>query len=263
MPVFDPRWFIVAGLILVGTACTSKASTLLLEAENLWFKSHYREAVRIFLHVVDRYPESKEAETALLRTGETFMLNLSDPQKAIEYFTRITNEYPNGEKALIARESIAGIFEKTLKDYERAVIQYQKLIDDKNSREPDKHQLSIGRCYYGKGDYQQAIVEFNTLIERYPGSKLVQEAKYQIGNSYFVMNDCKSSNRQYRKVLEDHPDIKSRYEILLSIGVCMEESEEYGQALKIYREILDKYKNKRLIEKKIDAVLARMRSKNR
>lgn len=233
------------------------------EAENLWFQNQHRASVRIFLQVVDRYPESKEAETALLRVGETFMLNLSDPEKAIEYFARITLEYPGGDNARKAREAIASIYENSLKDYNRAIIQYQKLIESNIPGKKDKYQFAIGRCYYSKGNYQQAIIEYQTFLERYPGSDLIPEVEYQIGNSYFVMNRCNEAVKQYDMVLEEYPDISRRSDILLSIGVCMEEREEYGRALNIYREILEKYPNRMLIKMKIDSVLDRMRDKNR
>lgn len=233
------------------------------EAENLWFKNRYREAIRVFLQVVDRYPDTRNAETSLLRIGEILMLNLYEPEKAIEYFTRLTLEYPKSEDAITARKTMASIYEKSLRDYDRAVIQYQKLIDSKNVDNRDEYQLAIGRCYYKKGDFNQAIIEYRTLIRRYPGSALVPETYYEIGNCYFVMNNCEKAVKQYEEILQEYPAINRRGDILLSIGVCLEEKEEYGQALKLYSDLLDEYSNKALIQKKMDDVMARMKDKNR
>ncbi len=263
MPFTAKLSSLLLAVFILAAGCSSRASTLLQEAESLWFQNHYKESVRVFLQVVDRYPESKEAPIALLRVGETFMLNLSDPEKALEYFTRVTTDYPEEKTAVTAREAMANIYETSLKDYERAVIQYQKLIESGNPADRDRYQFAIARCYYGKGTFQQAIIEYNTFLERYPGSKLVPEAEYQIGNSYFVMNRCDEAVKQYDRVLEEYPDTNRRSDILLSIGVCLEEKEEYGRALQIYREIKDKYRNPRLIQIKIDAVLERMKDKNR
>lgn len=263
MPRTAKQISVLLTVLMLVAGCSSRASTLLQEAESLWIQNHYKESVRIFLQVVDRYPESKEAATALLRVGETFMLNLADQEKALEYFTRITMEYPGGKTAIAAREAMATIYEKSLKDYNRAVIQYQKLIESGNPANRDRYQFAIGRCYYGKGTFQQAIIEYNTFLERYPGSKLVPEAEYQIGNSYFVMNRCDDAVKQYDRVLEEYPDTNRRSDILLSIGVCLEEKEEYGRALQIYREIKEKYPNPMLIQIKIESVLERMKNKNR
>lgn len=263
MPFTAKLFSVLVAVLILAAGCSSRASSLLQEAESLWFQNRYKQSVRLFLQVADRYPESKEASTALLRVGETFMLNLSDPEKALEYFRRITTEYPVTGTAVTAREAMASIYEKSLKDYDRAVIQYQKLIESGNPAHKDRYQFAIGRCYYGKGTVQQAIIEYETFLERYPGSELVPEAEYQIGNSYFVMNRCADAVKQYDRVLEEYPDTKRRNDILLSTGVCLEETEEYGRALQIYREIKGKYPNPMLIQIKIDSVLERMRDKNR
>jgi len=264
MPRLSKGLAVCLALVLMSASgCTSRPKTLLQEAENLWFNNQYREAVRVFLQVVDRYPDSEEAETALLRVGETFMLNLSNHEKAIEYFTRLTIDYPNSDKALMALESMADLYEKSLKDYDRAIIQYQKLMDSPRLADKDRFQFAIARCFYHKGSYEQAILEYRTLIDNFPNSDLVSEAWYQIGNCYFVMNNCDKAINQYNKTLENFPGTKRRNDILFSVGVCLEEKEEYGQALQNYREIKDGYGNKALVERKINAVLARMKSKNR
>lgn len=257
------RAALVAGLFLFAVNCTSRPVALMQEAENLWFKNRYREAIRVFLQVVDRYPDTPRAETSLLRVGEIFMLNLSEPEKAIEYFTRLTLAYPKSEAAITARKTMAFIYEKSLRDYDHAVIQYQKLIDGKNVADRDKYQFAIGRCYYEKGDFNQAVIEYRTLIRRYPGSELIPETRYEIGNCYFVMNNCEEAVKQYRGTLKEYPDTRRRGDILLSIGVCLEEKEEYAKALQLYGGLLDNYQNRALIQTKMDNVTARMKNKNR
>ena len=263
MPLTAKLFSSLLVVLMLLAGCSSRVSTLMQEAESLWFQNRYKASVRIFLQVVDRYPESEEASVALLRLGETFLLNLADPEKALEYFARVTTDYPKSKTAVTARETMASIYEKSLKDYDRAVIQYQKLIEFGNPSNRDRYQFAIGRSYYGKGTFQQAIIEYNTFLERYPGSELVPEAEYQIGNSYFVMNNCDDAVKQYDRVLEEYPDTSRRSDILLSLGICLEEKDEYGRALQIYREIKEKYPNPMLIQIKMDSVLERMRDKNR
>ena len=254
---------IVTALIVPMFACIDRPVILLQEAENAWYKNDYHKAIRLFLQIVERYPESTQAEVALLRTGETYMLNLSNTDKAVEYFSAVVSKFPKGESARIAHENLGNIFEYSKKDYDKAVIQYQYLIDTGNGDDADKFQFAIARSYYSKGDYQQAILEYEMFQKRFSKSDLIPDSRYQIGNCYFVMNDCDNAIKHYRKTLEDYPSIASRYDIMLSIGVCLEVKEDYGRALHLYREILDKYPNTSLIERKIDSVLARMREKNR
>lgn len=255
---------VLIGVALLASAgCMSRADSLMQDAESLYLKNQFRESVKVFLRVVDRYPGSVQAETALLRVGQTFMLNIADPQNALEYFNQLITEYPNGDKALQAREAMGQIYEINLRNYDEAVNQYRKLLETNRVAEPEKYLLAIGRCYYLKEDYKQAVAEFRKVLESYPNSRHVPEAEYQIGNCMFVANKCEDAIRQYQRVLDRYPDIRNKYDIILSIGVCMEDREDYGQALKIYREIEDKYENRALIKKRIESVLTRMQKKHR
>ena len=148
---------LISLLILAG--CFSRATNLMQEGESLYLKNQYRESVRVFLQIVDRYPGSPEAETALLRVGQTFMLNLSDPQNALEYFGRLVSEYPSGKKAVQAHELMASIYEKELRNYDGAIAQYAILLDMRAGDDPEKYMLAIGRCHYLKEDYKSAITE--------------------------------------------------------------------------------------------------------
>ncbi|MBI3794069.1 MAG: tetratricopeptide repeat protein [Nitrospinae bacterium] len=251
-------------LLLAFTAsCQLRPVNLMAEAENLYLKNQYRESVRVFLQIVDRYPGSKDAEVALLRVGQTFQLNLNNPQNALEYFSRLVSEYPNGEKVVQAREAMAGIYDKNLRDYDKALEQYRLLLDVQGVAEPDKYMIAIGRCYYLKEDYKEAMAAFRSVVEKHPNSKYAAEAEYQIGNCLFVSNKCEDAIRQYNAVLTKYPETKYRNDIILSLGVCMEEKEDYDGALKMYKDIEDKYDNKVLIKRRIEALQTRMKNKHR
>jgi TolA-binding protein len=249
-------------LLALLAACQMRPASLMQEAENLYLKNQYKESVRVFLQIVDRYPGSKDAEAALLRVGQTFMLNLSNPQNALEYFSRLVTEYPNGDKVAPAREAMAVIFERNMRDYDKAIEQY-RLLSEMNVPDPEKYTLEVGRCLYLKEDYKQAINEYHKVLEKHPNSGYAAEAEYQIANCLFVSNKCEDAIRQYNLVLDRYPAIKYRNDIILSLGVCMEDREDYDGALKMYREIEDKYGNKALIRKKIESVQARMKNKHR
>lgn len=256
------RALIICCLLAAG-ACMSRTEAMMQEAQTLYLKNQYRESVRIFLRVADRSPGSEMAETALLRAGEIFMLNLHDPQNALEYFDQIINEFPDGEKAILARAHMAHIYENSQRNYDEAVNQYRRILETNRAKDPEKYIMAIGRNYYLKEDYRQAVTEYRRVVDTYPNSKYVPEAEYEIANCFFVANKCEDAVKQYQKVLDKYPDTPRKYDIMLSIGVCLEDKEDYSQALKIYRDIEDKYENKALIKKRIESTLARMQKKHR
>ncbi len=245
-------------------ACAQRADSLLQKAETLLLQNRYHEAAETFLQVAERYPFDPQAETALFRAGEISLLELSEPEKAITHFEKIVREFPQGEHSVKAEEYIASIYENSLRDFDSAVIWYQRLIRRDDTQEKDGYQFSIARCFYKKGDYMQAITEYRNLMKQFPESGLIPETKYQIANCYFVMDKCDEAVASYRRLLDKYPDIEWRYDIMLSTGVCMEEKENYGKALEIYRELMETSTDKKLLREKIAAINERInKRKNR
>jgi len=245
-------------------ACTSRADSLLQEAETLLLQNRNHEAAETFLKVAERYPSDPQAETALFRAGEISFLELSEPKTAITRFEKIIREFPQGEHSVQAEKYIAEIYENSLRDFDRAVIWYQRLMGRDDTQKKDGYQFSIARCFYKKGDYMQAITEYRNLMKQFPESGLIPETEYQIANCYFVMDRCDEAIGRYQRLLDKYPNIEWRYDIMLSTGVCMEEKENYGKAIEIYRELMETSEDKKLLEEKIAAIKERInKRKNR
>ena len=59
------------------------------------------------------------------------------------------------------------------------------LSDFPGSHLVDDAQYGLGQAYFCSHDYETATFEFERLINEYPVSKLVDKARYQIGMCYF------------------------------------------------------------------------------
>ena len=59
------------------------------------------------------------------------------------------------------------------------------LSDFPGSHMVDDAQYGLGQSYFCSGDFETAIFEFERLINEYPVSKFVDESRFQIGMCYF------------------------------------------------------------------------------
>lgn len=54
-------------------------------------------------------------------------------------------------------------------------------------------------------NYQEAIAEYNKVIELFPDSLIAQDAQYWIGQSYFRMGDLDGALSIFEKIIKDYP----------------------------------------------------------
>lgn len=104
----------------------------------------YEEARKLFLSIVDRFPNHGLADNALYWVGETYYTK-KDFAKALEVFRKTADKYPEGNKA------------------------------------PDSL-LKAAYSSMGIKDKEQAVDMLRDLVSRYPGTESAQKAKSTLDN---------------------------------------------------------------------------------
>lgn len=260
---FIPIWFL---LIITTASCSREsAENLFKTGQDLWSKGEVDQSLNNFLSIIEKYPASDQYDDALFKAGELYYLNYSDFPNAIKSFRQLfLTDNARSNLKFQAQTYIAEIYENSLNDYDQAIIEYQRLINNfGNWISPDTGQFKIARCYFKKGDYKQAIVEYEILAERFPASPLVEESIYQTVTSNFILGDCSKAVAGYDRFKEKFPDSRFMSEIKYEIGSCYEEEGNLLESLRIFRELKDHYSNKKLLEMKIDSIEKRLSARRR
>ena len=250
--------------LLLFLSCDSAPKKLYNEAERKIFDGKYQQAVEKYTQILERYPHSGYADDALFKLGETHFLNLNNMQVALGYFSELINKGKRNKISYSTQKYIAQIYDEYLKNYDKAIIEYYKLKSNYGVwGDTDKNQFNIAKCYFKKGDYEQAAIEFKIFLETYPKNEFSPDALYQFSNCKYLLGRYNEAIAGYKRLIENYP--QSRYIIdgKYGIGMCLEEQERLGEALVVYREIGDKYINKEMLAKKIDGLEKRMRELGR
>jgi tol-pal system protein YbgF len=91
--------------------------------------------------------------------------------------------------------------------YDLAILGFDSYIKSfPNSPQADYAQYYIGNSYYQKGDYQKAIDAFNAVIKTYPKSSYVPEAYAKMGISYQTLKDTDKARQAFEFVIKTYPD---------------------------------------------------------
>jgi len=63
----------------------------------------------------------------------------------------------------------------------------------------------LGETYYSEKSYDQAILEFQEVIKKFPGKEKVPAAELKQGMAFKELGDVKSARYLYKKVIENFP----------------------------------------------------------
>ncbi len=91
--------------------------------------------------------------------------------------------------------------------------------------------------------YDDAIVAFQSYVERYPGGKYIANAKYWLGEANYVTRRFPVAIEQLNKVLKDHPQSNKVQDALLKIGFSYYELKQWSEARTSLQRLVDVYPN--------------------
>lgn len=230
------------------------------EAEVLLEQGRYEAAAESFHEFYENHPRFHLAAPALYQSGEVLNLYLQHYDEALVAYLQVQQDYPNTEQARKAMRQVAEIYKNQLRDYPKAIIAYQKLLDS-GAEGADGLQYELADAYFRLENFEQARIEFESLLRHYPGSQLQSEVQYRIAVTWSLEGRLREAEGAFRQVVERWPTSPYAIEARFGLATTLEEREELREALKILEGLRGVYPNAEVLAKKIDQVKERMRKK--
>ena len=89
------------------------------------------------------------------------------------------------------------------------------------------HELIDAQFYFDRGmkmmknkDYLKAITDFQTVVESYPGSAVVDHAQFMLGRAHFLNEEYLTSAYEYERVYVDYPSSNFASEAHYNKALC-------------------------------------------
>ncbi len=259
----DVKLSLLCFMVLFLTACgDGDGQKLISEANNEWIKGRNQSAVEIFKKVLKKYPSTPFAQEALFRLGEIYHFSLDNSEQAIAYFQEVMATDKAGFHSFHAQKYIAEIVEFTFKDLDQAIIEYQNLINKfDQSQEKGDHQYRIASIYFKKRNYKQALVEFEVLLEKYPKSPRVEETQFKILEALYTLKRCSDVHGYYDDFIERSPGSQYHGEMKFVVASCLEEEGMLQDAFDMFASLEDNYTYPALLQIKLEGIEKRIRKK--
>ena len=122
-------------------------------------------------------------------------------------------------------------------DYLRAAGEYQRYLFflSEASRESEQIRYKIALCYRFAGENEQAIRNFEMLLRSRPQNQFANRAYYQIGATYFLMDEFEQSARFLRETLPHITDTQQRTEAEQLIGLSHLMQKQWSEAGELFK----------------------------
>lgn len=209
------------------------ARALLDQAEGLFARRQYDQAVKTMDAFFTRYPKSRNADRALSLMGETRLAQRDYP-RALSYFKEIIEKYPSSPFIIDAKYKL-GICYFELKEFDLAIA---NLEDRSRISDPSKLRRSadmLAASYLIKKNYLKALKENLALIELTTEER--QKAGYRDRIREIISKNL--SEEELRSVSSGaaYPaDIA-----LLRLAGLLIEQRKYQDAVKTGKEFLERF----------------------
>jgi len=233
-----------------------------IKAEKLVGTGDYEAAIAIFRGIHHGHGNFHLAPQALFRSAEVLNHYLERYHEAILAYLTVEKDYPDTEQAGKAQEQVAEIYKNRLRDYGRAIVAYQKLLDA-GVPDGDRIQYEVADSYFRLNNFEQARIEFESLLKNYPGSPLIAEVQYRIAVAYSLEGASREAEEAFRVTMKTWPESPYAVEARFGLATVLEERDELRSALDILEELKGVYPNTEALTKEIDQVKERINKKKR
>lgn len=248
-------------MLLAFVGCSEQKQEKLLEAaETKLTEGKYSETTELLRKVISINPENKLAIKAMYKLGFVLETYAKDYPGAIFNYQEAIRLSQDPVSVYEIQKRVANIFFEQSKDPDKAVSAYRKLISfNSESLETDFFQFRIAEAFFRQNNFDQARIEYQQLVEKFPKSQYVQKSRFEIGNTYYMEGKYDIALEAFKQVGRYHPQSEYAIEAEFLIAQCLEQTNKLETALQIYENIKTRYSNPKIVDFRIDQLKKRIR----
>jgi TolA-binding protein len=222
----------------------------------------YDAAADLFLRLHREHPAFQKAPQALFQAAEIQDLYLGQYSEALLNYLLLERDYPEAAEVEPAIRQVAVLYKYRLNDCSQAIAIYQRVLDQPG-HDSDQLQYEVADCYFRLNNFEQARIEFESLLKNYPESELIEEVQYRIAMTYALESMLPEAVAAYRLVLERWPDSPYALEASFGLATVLEEQEKLLEALDILEGLAGIYPKQDILERKTAQVRERIEKKKK
>ena len=133
---------------------------------------------------------------------------------------------------------VAATCYRRLGRWAKANSHYQSALEADEFTFADLARLHIATGYRNLYNYGAAIKWYETILSEHPDSSSAREARYQLGECYYIIGRHEAAIRHYEEFIEDYPEETRVREAAYKIGDAYQELGKWSDAYVMYQGML-------------------------
>ncbi|MCL1821276.1 MAG: tetratricopeptide repeat protein [Prolixibacteraceae bacterium] len=218
------------------------ASARFWRAESLYRTGDYSAAIRSFNQFLAASGAFSSAEynDANYSLGYSYF-KLEDYKQAENYFRKYLSgtRDRNSNKVADAYNRLGDSFFQQ-RDYTSAVANYKQAYNMRNY-DADYALYQLAFTSGLQRDKQAKIDQLNTLVSTFPKSTYIDDAHYELGQTYQLDGKTTDAKREYQYIIDNSQRSAYYPKALLQMGLINYNQGDYQNSLRYYKEVAEKY----------------------
>jgi TolA-binding protein len=205
------RWFALAlGLATgLGAQETEMAERLFSSGERAYASKAYPEALETWNQLIQSAPKSAFSAHALLRLARYQLEVEKKPEAALPLLDRIKAEHlktPWASEAMLLRGKILADRSRSPQEIKEALAEFNRVVDlFPDSAEVQEARFLMGSALFLQGQWGRALQNFTEALRQDPGSPLARKAQLQAAETLDLMGDTTGCLRMLQALLNHAP----------------------------------------------------------
>lgn len=128
--------------------------------------------------------------------------------------------------------------------YSRNFTKAQNYYSKAASVSPNTADYALFQAAYVAGlqkNYTGKIAKLESLISQYPKSEYKDDALYEMGRAYLMMEDNDKAVATYQRILDSQPNSQTARKAALEIGMIYDNQKSNDKAISAYKNVIAKY----------------------
>lgn len=203
-------------------------------------QNRYDDAIANFIYLIDAFPNSKYLPITKYSIG-TAHYNAARYDDAIMAYKDVVESYPRSD---YAKKAISNIQETSfILGKDSSYVEYIEDFASKTDDSPFVYDIKKNKAnnLISSGRYQEAIDEYEKLIDQYPSKTQNAEAIYWIARSYVSMDKPLEAQKAFERLFQKFPKSKFASDGMLKYGYMFLQMNDIEKADSVFKMLMKSY----------------------
>ncbi len=195
------------------------------ECRRLADKGAYEDSIKAYKDFIESHQGHFQISDAYFAIASIYDEKLLNFSEALQWYNRLLDEYPTGTLVPLAKQRIKYLSIYNDHNYE-PLVQFDRI-----------RKIEFARKKHIAEERNKLLLQVESIIKKYPDSKLAPMMQYWLANQY-RMDDTNKAVEAYLRLKDAYPNSPLSQEILIEIGETYYDADRFGQAIEVYTKAL-------------------------